>query len=47
MRVTRLARMAEPILEQLPDTHALLFAGYRDARFKQWNAQLSEAVPSH
>lgn len=37
-RVTRVAPMAEPILDQLPSTEALLFAGYRDVRFKQWNA---------
>jgi 2-polyprenyl-6-methoxyphenol hydroxylase-like FAD-dependent oxidoreductase len=37
-RVTRVAPMAEPILDQLPSTEALLFAGYRDVVFKQWHA---------
>lgn len=37
-RVVRVAPMAEPILEQLPSTEALLFAGYRDVVFKQWHA---------
>jgi 2-polyprenyl-6-methoxyphenol hydroxylase-like FAD-dependent oxidoreductase len=37
-RVLRVAPMAEPILEQLPSTEALLFAGYRDVVFKQWHA---------
>ncbi|MCB9626556.1 MAG: FAD-dependent monooxygenase [Sandaracinaceae bacterium] len=37
-RVLRVAPMAEPIVAQLPDTEALLFAGYRDVRFTRWNA---------
>ena len=37
-RVLRVAPMAEPILDQLPSTEALLFAGYRDVRFTRWNA---------
>jgi 2-polyprenyl-6-methoxyphenol hydroxylase-like FAD-dependent oxidoreductase len=37
-RVLRVAPMAEPIVAQLPSTEALLFAGYRDVRFRRWNA---------
>ena len=36
-RVLSLAPMAEAALDQLPATDALILAGYRDVRFRDWN----------